>query len=326
MRSKILAIILFTASLVSILSVSHSVAQNRLNASNITVRPFLQEIKLEPGVSEKQFDLTINNDSKFKQIFSLSEVNFGSLNETGGLVFAGASAKNFSSKYGLTKWLKLEKDNIEIAAGQQAVIKVSIVNDNDMEPGAHYAAIITTAQKPIEAVDQLTITPKVSSLIFATKQGGESYNIHLRSVEHNGSLWKLPTKVNLRIQSTGNTYIVPRGVVSIKQGSKINSRGIINSQSAIVLPESTRNFEVPITQLINPDRGLIYTNYKIQIDYRYDGVSSYASKTYNYKILNKSFAISILYSMAVTIAILVLAWRTGRMSKLNIKLSKHKKN
>ena len=290
MRIKISVLALIIACLAAV-PFDSARAQTKPSPSNITVRPFLQELKIAPGEATKQFEVTINNDSKFRQVFSLATVNFGSLNETGGLAFEGASLKRISDKYGLAKWLKLERNNLELEAGQQAVVKATIHNETDMTPGAHYAAIIITAQKPIEAVDQLTITPKVSSLVFATKLGGEFYNIHLSSASHNGSLWKIPTIVNLRLQSTGNTYIVPRGVVSLKQGSQVISRGIINAQSAIVLPETVRSFDVQLNSLTKPQTGWLFTNYTIQVDYRYDGIANFASKSYSHKTLNKTTAL-----------------------------------
>lgn len=280
-------------------------AQTKTSPSNITVRPFLQEIKIASGEAIKQFEITINNDSKFRQVFSLATVNFGSLNETGGLAFEGASLKKISSKYGLAKWLKLERNNLELGAGQQAVVKATIHNETDMTPGAHYAAIIITAQKPIEAVDQLTITPKVSSLVFTTKLGGEFYNIHLSSTSHNGSLWKIPTAVNLRLQSTGNTYIIPRGVVSLKQGSQVISRGVINAQSAIVLPEATRSFDVDLRRLTKPQTGWLFTNYTIQVDYRYDGIANFASKSYSHKTLNKPAAMILFVLILAAVAFII---------------------
>lgn len=297
-------------------------AQTMPAPSNITVRPFLQEIKINPGEVTKQFEVTINNDSKFRQVFSLATVNFGSLNETGGLAFEGASLKRISDKYGLAKWLKLERNKLELEAGQQAVVKAVIKNDVDMTPGAHYAAIIITAQKPIEAVDQLTITPKVSSLIFATKLGGEFYNIHLSSASHNGNLWKLPTAVNLKLQSTGNTYIIPRGVVSLKQGSQVISRGIINAQSAIVLPETVRSFDVELRRLIKPQTGRLFNDYTIQVDYRYDGIANFASKSYNHKTLNKITALLMLVLLSTALAVIVslkqprLRTKYGKLMKL----------
>ena len=280
---------------------AHSLALGPSSASNITVRPFLQELKINPGDTSKDFQLSLSNDSNFTQVFHLVAVNFGSLNETGGLAFEGANANDLARKYGLSKWLSLEQNNVELGPNQQTTIKVTINNDKNLAPGAHYAAIITTASKPAQTAGQLTITPKVSSLIFATKLGGELYNIHLSSMSANGNLWQLPTTVNLRIKSTGNTYIVPRGIVSVKQNNKVLSRGVINQQSSIVLPETVRDFDVNLAKQAPLKNGFLRTSYRVQVDYRYDGVSQYATQSANYTLYNRTSIILIILVIFVVL-------------------------
>jgi hypothetical protein len=255
--------------------------------SNITVRPFLQQLDINPDEASKQISLTINNGSQFTQSFHLSAVNFGSLGETGGLVFQGADVSSLNNTYGLARWLKIDRPDLDIPAGRQAVINVTITNDNDLAPGAHYAAIITSASRPGAKTGQLTITPKVSSLIFATKKGGDFYNEHLESISSNGSFWKLPSSVNVRLKSTGNTYITPRGIVWLQQGHNQVYKGIINAQSAFVLPGMVRDFNVPLSKLTRFKSGLFFTRYSLRVDYRYDGNPNFATQSYSYKVINK---------------------------------------
>jgi hypothetical protein len=256
------------------------------SGSNITIRPFLVNLNISPSETTKQFDLTINNGSKFDQIFHLSATDFGTLNETGGLAFQGANASKITNKYGLTKWIDFGANDIQLGPGRQATIKVTINNDRDLASGAHYAAIITTASNPISKLQQLTITPKVSSLVFVNKLGGEFYDIHLASVSTNGRLWRLPTSATIRLKSNGNTYIIPRGVVNLRQSGKTVARGIINGQSSIVLPQTIRSFDVPLTNISPIHKGVLFTSYSIQVDYRYDGIDRFAGKLADYYTLN----------------------------------------
>jgi hypothetical protein len=311
------ALLFYLSALVGLFS--HAAALAPTSPSNITVRPFLQQVTIKPGDTQQQFDLTIDNGSKFTQLFHLTAVNFGSLNETGGLVFEGVNVNKLISKYGLANWLSLDRNDIQLGANQQAVVKVTITNASDLSPGAHYAAIVTTASKPIESVGQLTITPKVSSLIFATKLGGEVYDMHLVSLSQNGSRWNLPTNVSLRFKSTGNTFIVPRGIVWLKQGRKVIAKGIINEQSSIVLPETIRSFDASLTQLAKPSKGLFTANYQVQVDYRYDGINSYATQSNTYRVLNPITPIVLV--MALLAAIIVKKYRQ-QLKRLARKLRK----
>jgi hypothetical protein len=287
MRNKVGALVILVC-LITLGSFGHKALAANSQLSKVSLRPFLEQLQLGPTEATRQFQLTVNNDSSFSQIFHLSAVNFGSLNESGGLAFEGANSTKLSGQYGLAKWLSLDQNDIELGAGKQTTVKVTINNGSDLSPGAHYAAVIVTASKTTSAPSQLTITPKISSLVFITKIGGEKYDIHLESVDHNGSLFKTPSIASVRLRSTGNTYIVPRGIVSLKQDAGVISRGVINGESSIVLPGTVRNFDVPLSSVRKIKNGFFFTKYKIQVDYRYDGNSNFATHSYDETLVNKS--------------------------------------
>jgi hypothetical protein len=312
MRLKLIGLAL----LLVVLKASYAqAATSNQQASNITVRPFLQELSLNSDESSKQFELTVSNNSTFKQVFHLSTVDFGALNETGGLVFEGANSKQFNHQYGLAKWLSIGQNDFELAADKSANITIRVNNDTDLAPGAHYAAVIVSASRSVAPVEQLTITPKVSSLVFLTKHGGEKYDIHLASVSHNGKLWRPPSLVNLRLKSTGNTYIIPRGVVSLKQGKRILAKGIINPQSSIVLPQSIRAFDVPLSTVASANKSLLLTHYAIQVDYRYDGNPNFATRTYPQFYINKTQVLGLLVIVIVIVGGLVYGFKNKHRIK-----------
>ena len=284
------------------------------SGSNITVRPFLQNLTISPNDKSKSFDLIITNGSSLTQEFHLSTLNFGALDETGGIAFQGANVDKLAQKYGLANWLSLEKNSLTLSPAQQAEIKVTIKNDSDLSPGAHYAAIIITGSNPKKSSGQVSVTPKVSSLVFATKSGGEQYDMHLESLDHNGTLISLPSQASVRFKSTGNTFIIPRGVISIKQGKTVVARGAINQQSSLVLPETVRNFDVPLTKIGNLKTGLFFTRYSVQVDYRYDGINTYATSSFNYLTINAVSTVVILLLSACTI-FLFLKYKKAKAAK-----------
>lgn len=275
-------------------------------ASNINVRPFLEQLTLNPNEQSKEFTLTVSNDSPSTQNFNFSAINFGSLDETGGLAFEGSSIKKINAKYSLAKWLAISPSSIEIPAGQQTDIKVVINNDSSLSPGAHYAAVITTGEAQNQPKSQLTLTPKVSSLIFLTKLGGEKYDIHLESLRHNGNLLNPPTQVSIRFKSTGNTFIIPRGIVSLSQNGKQLSKGIINAQSSIVLPETIRGFDIELNSHIS-NAGILYTKYQLKVDYRYDGIDHFVNKTISITTINPVMPL-----LVISIVILGILWLNNR--------------
>jgi len=274
------------------------------STSSITVRPFLQSITIKPNEANKQFQLFVSNNSDFTQVFHLSTLNFGALNDTGGLIFQGANVNKLAGKYGLSNWIDLGQKELRLQPNSQAPVKVTISNDSSLAPGAHYAAVIITASSPFRSRGQLTVNPKISSLIFATKLGGEKYDMHLQAVNDNGGLFKLPTQVTVNFKSTGNTYVIPRGVVSLLQGNTLVARGAINQQSGLVLPEASRNFDVTLNKIASPKKGILFTRYSVRTDYRYDGISQFATNYANGYTLNKlSIVLLVSFFILLTLAL-----------------------
>src|SRR5438270_681145 len=67
----------------------------------ITVAPFLQAVRLELADNAKSFRINFTNGSQSTQVLLLSAVDFGSLDETGGVIFAGTNESALLKKYGL---------------------------------------------------------------------------------------------------------------------------------------------------------------------------------------------------------------------------------
>jgi hypothetical protein len=193
----------------------------------------------------------------------------GSLDETGGLIFSGLP-QDYQQKYGLTKWVSLAQSKLTIPARKVGKVDFTIKNEASLSPGGHYGAIIVRqVGEQLSSNERIALSPQAASLIFLRKVGGEKYGLSLPRIESNHSIWRLPTKVKLPFKNDGNVHVVPRGVVRIKDsvGREI-AKGIINPESALILPERGRSFSVsldPQAQIIWPGR------YTIEVEYRYDG-------------------------------------------------------
>lgn len=272
----------------------------------ITVTPFLQEVRIgaEPT---KNFDITLTNDSNQPQKLALSVADFGSLDLTGGVAFVGSGAGQLLDKYALSKWLVLNVNTLSLAAHQSKKITATIINDSQLKPGGHYAAIVATVLSPSgQGQANVSLKQKISSLVLAIKTGGEKYDLSLQNIDSNGNLFKLPTEAYLTIKATGNVHVVPRGIVYLKSGSKVIAKGVINQESGYVLPGTTRAFTVQLDKLTSAN--FWNTAYKLQVDYRYDGIDRYASKSASVTYIN-SWWLIIVIVLAVTIRQLVTRLR-----------------
>jgi hypothetical protein len=252
----------------------------------ITIAPFLQQVTISPEDGAKTFALQLTNNTAVTQNFQLSALDFGSLDETGGLVFAGTEAGDLVLKYGLAAWLRLSQTELTLTAGQKASVQATIVDDVSLSPGGHYGAIVASLQSDnSSASNQINVKQKISALVLATKVGGEKYDLRLEGTEYRKNWLRLPREVSLRFYNPGNVHVVPRGIVKLTTiGGKSISQGIINQESAFVLPETHRKLHVPLQSVARS--GWWPAFYKLQVDYRYDGYDKFATKTATLHFIN----------------------------------------
>ena len=237
----------------------------------ITIAPPFQDVTITQADQEMPLELTVSNDTSHTQEITLSVIDFGQLNESGGVAFIGQQSSLLERKYGLAAWLNLPKQTVILEPGDTETITATIINKASLSPGGHYAGIIGRLETDLSSTSEnnISVQPSFVSLVFAKKTGGEKYSLSFVSLEHNGSIVKLPNQVELRFNNTGNVHVVPRGTVHIlgNDGSEI-AKGIINQNSLPILPESFRIYSVELDD-INPTiaPGL----YRLEISYRYDG-------------------------------------------------------
>lgn len=252
------------------------VAQN--TSGGLSLSPFLQQISMSPTDLDKNFSLTLTNHTAGIQELDLKAQDFGSLNDTGGILLEGASSR-YTQKYGLASWLSLETDTVVLQPGESRSVSVTVNNRPDLQPGGHYGAVAATVNSLTDqSGNRVVINQQLLSLVLVDKVGGEHFDLKLTSVSANGNWLHLPTIVKLRFQNPGNVHVIPRGLVKLKSpDGTVVAQGLINSESAFILPESFREVYVPLTTRGNsvPWPGL----YRLEVDYRYDQISHYATKT-----------------------------------------------
>jgi hypothetical protein len=246
--------------------------------SGVTITPYAQEISVKSDEITKNIQITVQNNTNYDDTFRVSVVDFGSLDDSGGIVFAGTKGASLNADTSLSKWLVPEVDTITLKKGEKQAITVVLHNDQELKPGGHYAAIVLTSQSQSTPKDgKVNVNESLSSLLFLRKIGGETYDLHLDKVDVDGGFFQLPTKAILHFKNNGNTHVVPRGIVSVKEGNDtVLKRGVINTDSLLVLPGAERKIETSLANVLRP--GLLPRSYKLQIDYRYDGHDAFATK------------------------------------------------
>ncbi|HSH18368.1 MAG TPA: hypothetical protein VK978_03215 [Candidatus Saccharimonadales bacterium] len=266
--------------------------------SGVTIAPAFQEIVITPDDPSKRFDFAITNNTAEPLEFSLSVVDFGSLDESGGVLYIGDAKKQLEYRYGLTGWVTLAKDRVVVEPKSTEKVPVTIFNRESLTPGGHYGAILVSPAETGERPTKVQINQVLSSLLFVKKQGGEVYRLGLQSHDMPANIFKVPESVGLRFQNAGNVHVVPRGTVTITDpAGRVVRRGFINQGSTLALPESFRQLPAHLETV---RAAWLPGRYGMEIAYRFDGKESV-------EITRVSFVYINIWLAALTLAILVLS-------------------
>ena len=268
--------------------------------TGITVSPAFAQIALKDE-AEHPVTFQITNNLSQPQTILLSTADFNSLNESGGLFFVGTNPLEIQNKYGLANWMSFSQPKVTIPPKQTASLTVVILNRADLASGGHYGALmmaIDTGTSLPGQKNKIALQPIASSLLFVDKVGGDIYRLNLTTVQAPHNFLGPPTKVTLRFQNNGNTHLTPRGTVTITDPhGKVVSRGIVNENSALILPEKARLYTVDLSKVSTP---VAPGRYRLVVNYRFDGYDQF--RTYQ-----KSFFVLPFNLIALAIIVVVLA-------------------
>lgn len=236
-----------------------------------SVEPLYTDIRLDTE-EEKPFSLEVGNTTERPIVFRLSFVDFGSLDESGGIAFLGGGSDP-QKRYGLASWLSAEKDVVTVFPGEKERIRLSVTNRESLSPGGHYGAVLFRAEKEgddaNETYSDVSISPHFTALIFVRKTGGEIQELHYKDSVIRTDFLGIPDKVTERFQNSGNVHVTPRGIVEVRDPfGHIVRRGILNEESGIILPESYRLYPVALKSL---EKAIFPGFYTVSATYRYDG-------------------------------------------------------
>lgn len=255
------------------------------SGKGLSISPMFQEIILENNEKEKVFEVSIANTTEAMTTLRLSVLDFGSLDESGGVAFLGAS-HDLEKKYALASFMQPEKDVVTLSPGEIQKVRITIENRDSLSPGGHYAALILKSGDDIPRTDSekhIALNQVFSVLVFVKKVGGEIYDLSFTSSEYRKNIVMLPEAIKLRFQNAGNVHVIPRGIVTITDPlGRVVEKGIINPESGIIMPETFRIYPVVISML---DRAFVPGRYRIDIAYRYDGKDDFVFETMTFDFI-----------------------------------------
>ena len=269
----------------------------------LSISPAIQDRVMAPTEKTAQFEVTIINNTASPQIVAITATDFTALNQSGGVAFLGEDSNRTFTGHGLSSVLTPDRSRLTIAAKSSQVVTVTANDIPKLAPGGHYAAIIvkvvdTTKQRKS---NQLANIQAVSSLVFLETAGQGTKTMNLVSLPNQGVSFGLPTETNLVFKATGNTQTIPRGIVTVSRGDNEVMRGIINQNSSLILPGSTRLLQTPLTGTNHPWASGMYT---LRAQYKYDG--SLGITTFEQRFLYINLVSSLLALVAIVVLLFVI--------------------
>lgn len=277
----------------------------------LSVTPMFRDIAIGEDEAQKDFTVSVRNDTEVLVTLRLSMLDFGSLDESGGVAFLGAQS-DLEKKYALASWMRPEKDAIALLPGETQDVRITIENRESLSPGGHYAAILFKAGDDTGVPDQanrVALNQLFSVLVFAKKVGGEVYRLNLNDYEYVQRFWMLPRTVRLRFQNGGNVHVVPRGLVTVTDplGRTVH-KGIVNEESSLVLPETLRTI---VASMKSVALSVVPGRYVLTIASRYDGRENFdmVSETFWYFPPLTMLGIVLFFALA-------FAWRRWMKKKM----------
>jgi len=270
------------------------------NQSGFLISPFSQEVTIARDQTSIPFSIDVKNTTGSPAVFRISVLDFGTLDESGGVAFLGSSD---NLKYSLASWVTLSNDTLVLAPGETEKVTGTIDNKESLSPGGHYGAVFFKIEdsESMQSGEQSPVAfdPSFASLLFVRKNGGEVYGLDLNRTDFTPGLFSLPDTIRERFQNTGNVHVFPRGTAEVTDPfGRLVSKSIINTESGIILPESFRLFPgtfFSVAPVFVPGR------YTLSVNYRYDGKIDVVSRRSTFILVPPPFIGASIFGISASI-------------------------
>ncbi|MDE2025398.1 MAG: hypothetical protein KGJ07_02815 [Patescibacteria group bacterium] len=243
MRFRILWVVVFFITFSSIFTcTSHAADQ----PPSLTVIPSL--ISLDLATDQPQADLLYKNNTDQTIELTLFASDFTQLEDGYKISFLSKKdAQNY--QYSLSSWISFSNTTLIIDPYQTGKVSV-FVDATKLSAGGHYATVLAQIATKKNTEKNLQIQGILSSLLFVrTHTGKEVEKGTIQTFSPEQDMFAFPKFMLLRFNNTGDTVLTPYGLITIQNmfGQHV-TKGILNEDSLITLPETIRRYDVPLLQ------------------------------------------------------------------------------
>jgi hypothetical protein len=269
----------------------------------ITLSPTIEELTLNQNQTSVNYPLQITNNTNSPVAIHISAQDFTEYNDNGAIDFLNNTVDDTNDPHGLLSALSIGLPELALGPKQTETVPINIINTDLLAPGGHYAALLVSSGN-ISGLkgNQVGINQSVSSLIFLSTAGEGTQSTELHTPLIGGLFGTFPQTINAVFGNTGNTQTTLRGYVQIFRGKTLISQNQINTTSGLILPESTRLFQLQV----NPPKHYLWPGvYTLVVTYGHDGDATFTVYKQNFLYISSTLVISVIFEITVIVGIIV---------------------
>lgn len=221
-----------------------TVTKAHAQTTGITVHPSI--VQLDLANDQPQTTLTYTNNTSQSILLTFSTSDVTELNDNYQLSFLDKKdAHNF--KYGLSSWISFDSSSLLLNPHATGKLTVFITKD-ELSPGGHYGSILAEVQQA-NGSGNVSLKTIIATLIFVRANTGKEYEkANITTFAPEQTFFNFPQNFLLRFTNSGDTFLIPYGKVDIYDAfGQLIGRGTLNTGSLIVLPETLRRLEIPVS-------------------------------------------------------------------------------
>ena len=243
------------------------------STAGITVSPSVQNISLQQDQDTASFTALISNDTTAAVSVAPVAADFSADGVEGRI-----RLRNNDPNHGLSKNLQFSPQKTVIPPHGTQEFVISILRGASLSPGGHFAMVRYQAS-PAQGRgdDSVSLRSELATFVFLNTAGKSTYGVRLQPPDIGVKLIEIPDSVDLLFTNTANTQTAVHGTVSMSGpfGRQI-ANGVVNENSSLVLPGSTRLLQTPLQELHSP---LWPGNYRLDFYYKAEPTAAYTHVT-----------------------------------------------
>jgi hypothetical protein len=233
--------------------------QTKVSAAgnNLEISPLRTDITLSPGEARSVSVFVKNLDSKPVTLKPI-ENDFIAGDDEAGIPEIILDEDEFAPTHSLKRFMS-PLGVITVQGGERKEVKVVISVPRSASAGGYYGALRFAPSRP-DGTSIVNVSASVASLIVLSVPGNVTESMEMTGFEilqDNKKVTRLSSAKNvktaIRLENKGNIQLAPYGVLSVLKGGRADpvfTANINNIKPAgLVLPDSTRKFEIPIEKL-----------------------------------------------------------------------------